>query len=66
VVLVIVAPARLLYTALAALTRPRRRERATRAWTAVRWLPAAGFAGLLLVAVTLNFRVANGRTTSPA
>jgi hypothetical protein len=36
------------------------------AWKAVRWLPAAGFAVLLLVAVTLNFRVTNGRTTSPA
>ena len=34
--------------------------------TMVRWLPAAGFAVLLLVAVTLNFRVTNGRTTSPA
>lgn len=54
-VLVIVAPAQLLYTAPAALMRPRQRERATRAWTAVRWLPAAGFAGLLLVVVTLNF-----------
>jgi hypothetical protein len=34
--------------------------------TAVRWLPVAGFALLLAVAVTLNFRVTNGRTTSPA
>jgi hypothetical protein len=34
--------------------------------TAVRWLPAAGFAVLLRVAVTLNFRVTNGRTTSLA
>jgi hypothetical protein len=33
--------------------------------TAVRWLPVAGFAVLLAVAVTLNFRVTNGRTTSP-
>jgi len=33
--------------------------------TAVRWLPIAGFAVLLAVAVTLNFRVTNGRTTSP-
>ena len=33
---------------------------------AVRWLPVAGFAVLLAVAVTLNFRVTNGRTTSPA
>jgi hypothetical protein len=56
----------LLYTALAALMRPRRREGAARTGTAVRWLPAAGFAVLLVVAVTLNFRVTNGRTTSPA
>ena len=62
----VIAPALLLYTALAALMRPRQREGATRAWTAVRWLPAAAFAVLLLVAVTLNFRVTNGRTTSPA
>ena len=33
--------------------------------TAVRWLPVTGFAVLLVVAVTLNFRVTNGRTTSP-
>jgi hypothetical protein len=61
-----VAPALLLYTALAALMRPRQRESAPRAATAVRWLPAAGLAVLLAVAVTLNFRVTNGRTTSPA
>jgi len=61
-----VAPAMLLYTALVALMRPRVREGATRALRAVRWLPAAGFAVLLLVAVVLNFRVTNGRTTSPA
>jgi hypothetical protein len=71
-----VAPALLLYTALVALIRPLPALPAppmaksattvlTRA-TAVRWLPAAGFAVLLLVAVTLNFRVTNGRTTSPA
>jgi hypothetical protein len=67
-----VAPALLLYTALFALLRPRVRtvtegsERATRNATAARWLPAAGLAVLLVVAVTLNFRVTNGRTTSPA
>jgi hypothetical protein len=94
-----VAPALLLYTALAALLRPRlpafaavpqedagppedatrdqpdRLEPASqqparlepaRLQSAVRWLPAAGLAVLLLVAVTLNFRVTNGRTTSPA
>jgi hypothetical protein len=74
-----VAPALLLYTALIALLRPRQREAATAtvraggwlpasrptAASVLRWLPAAGFAVLLLVAVTLNFRVTNGRTTSP-
>jgi hypothetical protein len=34
--------------------------------TMVRWLPVTGLAVLLAVAVTLNFRVTNGRTTSPA
>jgi hypothetical protein len=73
----VIAPAMLLYTALIALMRPRLREGAAAgastairwlpdAGTAIRWLPAAGFALLLLVAVTLNFRVTNGRTTSPA
>ena len=63
----VIAPALLLYTALVALMRPRRGAgRDARASTAVRWLPAAGFAVLLAVAVTLNFRVTNGRTTSPA
>jgi hypothetical protein len=62
----VVAPAMLIYTALVALMRPRLREGAARAPVDVRWLPAAGFAVLLLVAVTLNFRVTNGRTTSPA
>ncbi len=33
--------------------------------TMVRWLPVAGVAVLIAVAVTLNFRVTNGRTTSP-
>ena len=49
---------------------PMRPPAATRVMTAakpwLRWAPAAGFAVLLLVAVTLNFRVTNGRTTSPA
>jgi hypothetical protein len=62
----VIAPAMLLYTALAALLRPRPLEGATRALTAVRWIPAAGLAVLLVVAITLNFRVTNGRTTSPA
>ena len=70
----VVAPAMLLYTALVALMRPRVPEGAASAAlsarapvrTMVRWLPAAGFAVLLLVAITLNFRVTNGRTTSPA
>ena len=62
----VIAPAMLLYTALVALLRPRQREGETRVVTAVHWLPAAGFAVLLVVAITLNFRVTNGRTTSPA
>ena len=62
----VVAPAMLLYTALVALMRPRRQEGTSHVSAALRWLPAAGFAVLLLVAVTLNFRVTNGRTTSPA
>jgi hypothetical protein len=94
-----VAPALLVYTALAALLRPRQRQtvalsqpdgapsqpdgapsqpdgtlpqpdaprpQVARLRAGVRWLPAAGLAALLLVAVTLNFRVTNGRTTSPA
>ena len=62
----VIAPALLLYTALVALMRPRLKEGMTPVRAAVRWAPAAGFAVLLLVAVTLNFRVTNGRTTSPA
>ncbi|HXT91655.1 MAG TPA: hypothetical protein VN714_20670 [Trebonia sp.] len=62
----VIAPALLLYTALVALMRPRLQKDVTPVRSAVRWLPAAGFAVLLLVAVTLNFRVTNGRTTSPA
>jgi hypothetical protein len=61
----VIAPALLLYTALVALLRPRRREEASRARAAFGWLPVAGFAVLLAVAVTLNFRVTNGRTSSP-
>jgi hypothetical protein len=61
----VVAPALLLYTAIVALLRPRQVPDATRVTTAVRWLPVAGLAVLLAVAVTLNFRVTNGRTTSP-
>ena len=62
----VIAPALLLYTALVALMRPRLQKDATTDRAAVRRFPAAGFAVLLLVAVTLNFRVTNGRTTSPA
>jgi hypothetical protein len=61
----VIAPALLLYTALVALLRPRRREAASRASAVLRWLPVAGFAVLLAVAVTFNFRVTNGRTSSP-
>jgi hypothetical protein len=68
----VIAPALLLYTALVALLRPRQVPAAAgagaagRIGPAVRWLPVAGVAVLLAVAVTLNFRVTNGRTTSPA
>jgi hypothetical protein len=61
----VIAPALLIYTALVALLRPRRRKGASRARATFGWLPVAGFAVLLAVAVTLNFRVTNGRTTSP-
>jgi hypothetical protein len=64
----VIAPAMLLYTAIVALLRPREPREAPAGLTvsrAVRWLPVAGFAVLLVVAVTLNFRVTNGRTTSP-
>ena len=72
----VIAPALLLLTAIVALLRPRQVPAAsgvstTRRWlpsvsTAVRWLPVTGLAVLLAVAVTLNFRATNGRTTSPA
>jgi hypothetical protein len=61
----VIAPALLVYTALVALLRPRPRERASRARATFGWLPVAAFAVLLAVTVTLNFRVTNGRTSSP-
>src|ERR1700722_14410910 len=67
----VIARALLLYVALVALLRPSQGptvstvSTASSVSTAVRWLPVAGFAVLLAVAVTLNFRVTNGRTTSP-
>jgi hypothetical protein len=61
----VIAPALLIYTALVALLRPRRREGASRARAVLGWLPVTAFAVLLAVAVTLNFRVTNGRTSSP-
>jgi len=60
-----IAPAMLLYTVLAALLRPRQRASAAGAVTPLRWLPAAGVAVLIVVAITLNFRVTNGRSSSP-
>jgi hypothetical protein len=60
-----IAPAMLLYTVLAALLRPRLRESAPRARTTLRWLPAAGVVVLVVVAIALNFRVTNGRSSSP-
>jgi hypothetical protein len=89
----VIAPALLLYTALAALLRPRLkaqtagqpqpglRPKAASGGTGgrppgryplsarpIQWrfLPLGALTALLLVAVTLNFRVTNGRTTSPA
>jgi hypothetical protein len=61
----VVAPAMLLCTALVALMWPRQ-EGTSRVGATLRWLPVAGFAALLPAAVTLNFQVTNGRTTSPA
>jgi hypothetical protein len=61
----VIAPAMLLYTVFAALLRPRQREGAAAAQRALRWLPAAGVAVLVVVAITLNFRVTNGRSSSP-
>jgi hypothetical protein len=61
----LIAPAMLLYTVLAALLRPRLREDARPAQTALRWLPAACVAVLVIVAISLNFRVTNGRSSSP-
>ena len=72
----VIAPALLLLTALVALLRPRQvpatsdvsttARRLPSVSTMVRWLPVTGLAVLLAVAVTLNFSVTNGRTTSPA
>jgi hypothetical protein len=62
----IIAPTMLLYTALVALLRPNVTAAMARSAVALRWLPVAGFALLLAVAIGLNFRVTNGRTSSPA
>jgi hypothetical protein len=63
----VIGPALLLYAALAALMGRQGSGRARRApGRPSAGFPPLGFAGLLLVAVTLNFRVINGRTTSPA
>ena len=61
----LVAPVMLVYTMLAALLRPRLREGASTAQKALRWLPAAAVAALILAAIVPNFRVTNGRSTSP-
>jgi hypothetical protein len=60
----VIAPALLLYVALVAALRPRP-GLAGRSRPLLGWVPAAGFAAALAVAVMLNFRVTNGRTTSP-
>jgi len=61
----VIAPAMLVYTVLAGLLRPRQRVGAPAGQRALRWLPAAGVAVLVVVAITLNFRVTNGRSSSP-
>jgi hypothetical protein len=60
-----IAPALLLYVTLVAAMRPKLEPDAARVRKALRILPVAGFTVLLAVAVTLNFRVVNGRTSSP-
>lgn len=60
----VIAPALLLYVVLVAALRPRQALK-TRTRSVLSWLPVSGLAVLLAVAVTLNFRVVNGRTTSP-
>ncbi len=70
----VIAPALLVYVTLVALLRPRQPQplrgqprqfgMRARARTAVRWLPIAGLTVMLLIAVTLNFRVTNGRSNS--
>jgi hypothetical protein len=54
----VIAPALLLYLAIVAMLRPKP--------GAIGWLPAGAFAAVLLVAVTVNYRVTgNGRAQSP-
>jgi hypothetical protein len=60
-----IAPALLLYVILVAALRPKLKPDTARVRRALRILPVAGFTVLLAVAVTLNFRVVNGRTSSP-
>ena len=61
-----IAPALLLYVVLVAALRPKLDLDTARVRKVLRILPVAGFTVLLAVAVTLNFRVVNGRTSSPA
>jgi hypothetical protein len=57
----VIAPALLLYLAIAAMLRPRQTAGVTG------WLPAGVFAAVLLAAVAVNYRVtSNGRAQSPA
>jgi hypothetical protein len=60
-----IAPALLLYAVMVAALRPKLELDPARVRKALRILPIAGFTVLLAVAVTLNFRVVNGRTSSP-
>jgi hypothetical protein len=60
----VIAPALLLYVVLVAVLRPREWQ-GSGAGLAWRWLPVAWVATLIAIALVLNFRVSNGRTTSP-
>jgi hypothetical protein len=61
-----IAPALLLYVVLVAALRPKLKLGTAWFRQALRIAPVAGFTVLLVVAVTLNFRVVNGRTSSPS
>jgi hypothetical protein len=61
----VIAPALLLYTAIAALLRPRYLADPASSPGAVAWCPVAVFAVLLAVVCGFNYRVVNNRSESP-